>query len=256
MADITPAQQLFDLSGEVALVTGASSGLGARFAQVLAAHGAKVIAAGRRADRLEALAASHANIEAETMDVTAPGSFGDTLDGAEKAFGPLTLLVNNAGISGKSRILDAEPHEWRDVQNTNVDAVWHLSKAFAGRLVERGAPGTIINIASIVSYRAGMSPAAYAISKAAVLHMTKAMAVEWARHQIRVNAIAPGFIHSEMTDAYLASPAGEAMTRRAPQRRAGDPSDLDGALLLLASKRASRFMTGSSIIVDGGLVLA
>ena len=256
MADVTRAQHLFDLTGEVALVTGASSGLGARFAKVLAAHGAKVIAAARRVERLEALAAGSPNIAPLALDVTAPGSFADALDSAEPQFGPLTLLVNNAGISGQSRILDAEPHEWRDVQNTNVDSIWHLSKAFAMRLVERQAPGTIINIASIVSYRAGMSPAAYAISKAAVLHMTKAMAVEWARHQIRVNAIAPGFIHSEMTEAYLASSAGEAMTKRTPQRRAGNPSDLDGALLLLASKRASGFMTGSSIIVDGGLVLA
>lgn len=256
MADITPAQTLFDLTGEVALVTGASSGLGARFAQVLAAHGAKVIAAARRIERLEALAAGHPNIAAVPLDVTAPGSFAEALDAAETHFGPLTLLINNAGIAGGKRILDTEPIEWLDSQHTNVDAIWHLSRAFAARLVERQAPGTIINIASIVSYRVGLSTAAYAVSKAAVLHMTKAMAYEWARHAIRVNAIAPGFIHSEMTNDYLATPAGGAMIKRNPQRRAGEPSDLDGTLLLLASPRASAFMTGSAIVVDGGQLLS
>lgn len=256
MADITPAAQLFDLTGEVALVTGASSGLGARFARVLAAHGARVIAAGRRLERLERLAAETPGIAALALDVTAADRIAGAFDQAETHFGPVTLLVNNAGISGASRILDTEPDEWRSVQDTNVDALWHLSRCFAQRRVARKAPGAIINIASIVGTRVGLSPAPYAISKAAVLHMTKAMAFEWARHQIRVNAIAPGFIHSEMTDEYLASPAGEAMIRRVPQRRAGQPSDLDGALLLLASPRASGFMTGATITADGGHVLA
>lgn len=256
MTPITPAADLFDLSGEVAFVTGASSGLGARFAAVLAANGAKVIAAARRTDRLEALAASHAGMAAVALDVTQPGTFGEAFDRAERHFGPLTLLINNAGISGRSRILDAEPHEWREVQNTNVDAVWHLSRAFAQRHVAAKAPGAIINIASITGERVGLSPAPYAISKAAMLHMTKAMAVEWAKHRIRVNAIAPGFIHSEMTQSYLASSVGEAMIQRTPQRRAGNASDLDGALLLLASPRASGFMTGAAITIDGGLSLA
>ena len=256
MAAITPAKDLFDLTGQVALVTGASSGLGARFAQVLAAHGAKVIAAARRTDRLEALAAGNPSIAMLALDVTDGGGNAAGLDAAERAFGPLTLLVNNAGIAGGGRILDADPEDWRRVREVNVDAVWNLSQGFARRAIARQAAGAIINIASMVSYKVGASSASYAISKAAVLHMTKAMALEWARHDIRVNAIAPGYIHSEMTDGYLASPAGEAMVRRTPQRRAGEPSDLDGTLLLLASPRASGFMTGTSIIVDGGYLLS
>jgi NAD(P)-dependent dehydrogenase (short-subunit alcohol dehydrogenase family) len=256
MAQVTPAQRLFDLTGEVALVTGASSGLGRRFAEVLAAHGAKVVAAARRTERLAELAAETPGIAPLAMDVTDTASLEPKLAEAEAAFGPLTLLVNNAGIAGGKRILDTTQDEWESVQKTNVDSVFHLSRAFAERLIAAKRPGGIINIASLVSHRVGMSSASYAVSKAAVLHMTKAQALEWARHRIRVNAICPGYIHSEMTDDYLASPAGQEMIKRVPQRRAGDPSDLDGALLLLASPRASGFMTGASLLVDGGHALA
>ena len=256
MADVTEAKVLFDLTGQAVLVTGASSGLGSRFARVLAAHGATVVAAARRGDRLAALAASGPRIHPLALDVTDRELLDPALAAAEKLAGPLTLLVNNAGVASGGRIVDAAADEFRRVQDINVDAVWHLSQAFARRCIARGSEGAVINIASMVSYKVGLSSAAYAVSKAAVLQMTKAMALEWARHGIRVNAIAPGFIHSEMTDDYLASPAGQDMIRRIPQRRAGEPSDLDGALLLLASPRASGFMTGSSILVDGGHLLS
>ena len=256
MAEITSAQDLFDLTGEVALVTGASSGLGARFADVLAAHGAKVVLAARRVDRIEALAARLPRAVAVALDVTRPETYDAAFAAAEAALGPISLLINNAGVSGDSRFLDTTPDDWRSVQNTNVDAVWHLSQAFAKRLIKDGRGGTIINLASIASFKVGDTPAAYAVSKAAVLHMTKALARELARDRIRVNAIAPGYIHSEMTDDYLASAAGQAMIKRVPQRRAGEPSDLDGALLLLASSRASGFMTGAVIVADGGLLLS
>jgi 3-oxoacyl-[acyl-carrier protein] reductase len=256
MAQIMPAQQLFDLSGEVALVTGASSGLGRRFAEVLAANGAKVVAAARRADRLEDLASAHEAIAPLALDVTATASLGPALEDAERLFGPLTLLVNNAGIGSGKRMLDTEQEEWDAVQETNVTAVFHLSRAFAKRLIARKSPGSIINIASLVAKKVGLSAASYAVSKAAVLHLTKAQALEWARHGIRVNAICPGYIHSEMTDDYLASPAGQELIRRVPQRRAGNPEDLDGALLLFASARASGFITGASLLADGGLALA
>jgi 3-oxoacyl-[acyl-carrier protein] reductase len=255
MSEVLAAQRLFDLTGETALVTGASSGLGARFATVLAANGAKVIAAARRVDRLTELAAGNSAISPLALDVNDTTALELGLDQAERAFGPLTLLVNNAGIAGSGRIVDTTPEGWRAVQDTNVDAVWHLSRAFAMRLMARKAAGAIINIASLASIKVGATSASYAVSKAAVLHMTKAQAMEWARHGIRVNAIAPGFIHSEMTDGYLASPAGQAMLQKFPQRRAGEPSDLDGTLLLLASRRASGFMTGTAILVDGGQAL-
>jgi NAD(P)-dependent dehydrogenase (short-subunit alcohol dehydrogenase family) len=256
MAQVTPSHRLFDLTGEVALVTGASSGLGRRFAQVLAANGAKVVAAARRTDRLAELAQDGSGIAPLALDVTATGSLAAALGEAEAHFGPLTLLVNNAGIAAGRRILDTPEEDWAAVQRTNVDSVWHLSRAFAERLVARQSPGAIINIASLVANKLGVSSAAYAVSKAAVLHMTKAQALEWARHGIRVNAICPGFIASEMTDDFLASPAGQEMVKRIPQRRAGEPSDLDGALLLLASSRASGFMTGAALRIDGGHALA
>ncbi len=174
MSQVTPAQQLFDLTGDVALVTGASSGLGARFARVLAAHGAKVIAAARRVDRLAALAAENANIAPMALDVSQPGTFETALADAAKPFGPLTLLVNNAGISGEGRIADTPLDQWRSVQTVNVEAVWELSRVFAKDLIARKARGAIINIASLTSYKVSESTANYAISKAAVLHMTKA----------------------------------------------------------------------------------
>lgn len=255
MATVTRAQDLFDLSGEVAFVTGASSGLGHRFAEVLAAHGAKVIAAARRTDRLEELAAANPGIVPLALDVTRPEDFPAALDQAEAACGPLTLLVNNAGWGGRDTSFEHTPEDWRRLQATNVDSVWHLSQAFATRLIARKQPGSIINISSVAGYIVSETPAPYAIGKAAVVQMTRALGFELARHKIRVNGIAPGYVHSEMTDGYLASEAGQQMLKRVPQRRAGEPSDLDGALLLLASPRASAFMTGSTVIVDGGIAL-
>jgi len=252
MTDIVPASRLFDLSGEVAFITGASSGLGAHFAEVLAAHGAKVVLAARRLDRISALAARIGSSMAIAFDVTNRAGYAAAFDQAEAALGPVTLLINNAGVSGQPRFLDTPPEDFAFVQGTNVEAVWHLSQFFAKRLVAAKRPGAIINLASIASFRVGGTSASYAVSKAAVEQMTKAHAFELARHGIRVNAIAPGYIWSEMTEAHLNSEAGKAMLKRVPQRRAGDPSDLDGTLLLLASPRASGFMTGATIVVDGG----
>ena len=256
MAQVMRAERLFDLTGEVALVTGASSGLGRRFAEVLAANGARVVAAARRKDRLEELASRHDGIAPLALDVTKVDSLGPALDEAERLFGPLTLLINNAGIGAGGRMLDTGEAEWDAVQQANVASVFHLSRAFAKRLIARKAPGGIINIASLAAQKVGMTAASYAVSKAAVLHLTKAQAIEWARHGIRVNAICPGYIHSEMTDDFLASAAGQEVIARVPQRRAGEPSDLDGALLLFASARASGFITGASLMADGGLGLA
>lgn len=250
---------LFDLTGEVALVTGASSGLGERFAQVLAANGAKVVLAARRVDLLEALVdkirADGGEAIAIELDVADQSAIAPVFDAVEAAFGTVTILVNNAGIDGSSPPLDMTPEQWRKVMAVNVDGVWFCAQEAARRLVAAGKPGSIINIASVLSFRAARTLSAYATSKGAVRQMTHNLALELARHNIRVNAIAPGYILTEINRDLFASPAGEKMIRRIPQRRIADPSELDGTLLLLASSRASGYMTGSTVVVDGGHML-
>jgi 3-oxoacyl-[acyl-carrier protein] reductase len=247
------AQQLFDLTGEIVLVTGASSGLGARFAQVLAANGAKVVLAARRVDRLEALRAEIGDrAHAVAFDATDRATFAKTFDAAENKFGPVTLLINNAGIGPGSFFVDTTAEDWDRVQAVNVDAVWLMAQEAAKRMIAAKVKGSIINIASVLSYRVSLAVSAYAVSKAAVAQMTQAMALELARYDIRVNAIAPGYITTELTDEFLKSPAGQKRIQAIPQRRVGDASDLDGTLLLLSSRKASGFMTGSVVVVDGG----
>jgi NAD(P)-dependent dehydrogenase (short-subunit alcohol dehydrogenase family) len=256
MNDILKAHQLFDLTGEVALVTGASSGLGTRFAKVLAAYGAGVILAARRIERLRAL---QKEIEkrggralALELDVCDPSVLSSAFDHAEEQFGAVSCLVNNAGIVKTGRALELSPEDWQRVLATNLDAVWRLSQEAGRRMVKARCAGTIINIASILGMRVAPGEAAYSVAKAGVIQITRALAVELARYNIRVNAIAPGYILSEMTEDYLKSAKGEAMIKSIPQRRYGEPSDLDGTLLLLASNKASGFMTGSTVVVDGG----
>lgn len=227
-----------------------------RFAEVLAAHGAKVVVAARRVARLDALVARLPGACAVALDVTRPSDFGGVFEAAERSFGTITLLVNNAGVANSGRFLETPPEEWAKIQQTNVDALWLLSQEFSRRVIAAKREAAIINIASVLGIRVTPGAAAYCISKAAVLHMTRALALELARYKIRVNAIAPGYIMTEMTEAYLQSSHAEATRRNIPQRRIGDPSDLDGVLLLLASRRASGFMTGATIPVDGGHMLA
>lgn len=256
MAQVMPASELFDLTGEVALVTGASSGLGWRFAQVLAAHGAKVVLAARRVERLEELqtkiAGRGGEAHAVALDVADRAAIAPAFDAAERAFGTVTLLLNNAGISGQKRALEMTDEDWRGVLSVNLDAVWYCAQEAACRLVNADRPGSIINIASLLGFRVAATLSAYSVAKAGVVQMTGALALELARHRIRVNAIAPGYIMTEINREFFASPKGEALVKTIPQRRIGDPSDLDGTLLLLASRQASGFMTGSTIIVDGG----
>jgi NAD(P)-dependent dehydrogenase (short-subunit alcohol dehydrogenase family) len=258
---VTRAGQLFDLTGEVALVTGASSGLGRRFAKVLAAHGASVVLAARRRERLdrlaEEIAADGGRSHGVALDVTDRAGIAQAFDAAEQAFGTVTLLVNNAGISGTlKRGLELSADDWRALMAVNLDAVWFTTQEAARRMVSAGKPGAIVNIASILGFRVGANLAPYAVAKAGVVQMTCALALDLARYDIRVNAIAPGYIVTEMNEQFFSSPAGEAMRQRIPQRRTGDPSDLDGTLLLLASRRASGFMTGSTVVVDGGHMLS
>jgi 3-oxoacyl-[acyl-carrier protein] reductase len=249
------AAELFDLTGEIAIVTGASSGLGARFAQVLADHGAKVVLAARRVERLQKLAGEiGASALPVPLDVADRAAMPAVFDAAERAFGPVSILINNAGVVVGESFLNTPPEDWERLRTVNLDGVWHMAQEAARRMKSLG--GTIVNIASILSYRVTPGESAYCVSKAAVKQLTEAMALELARHKIRVNAIAPGYIVTEMTEAYLASPASEASRKAIPMRRVGQPSDLDGTLLLLASRKASAFMTGSTIVVDGGHMTA
>ena len=254
----TGGDALFDVRDRVALVTGASSGLGEHFAGMLASRGARVIAAARRADRLEALVAriraAGGVATAIAMDVTSAESVAAGIAKGTADLGPLDLVVNNAGVASTKASLELTEADWRGVLDTNLDGAWRVAQASAKAMVAAGRPGSIVNIASILGLRVAAQLLAYATAKAALVQLTKALALEWARHGIRVNAIAPGYIQTDMNREFFATPAGQAVVKRIPQRRIGQPADLDGALLLLASA-AGDFMTGSIIAVDGGHVV-
>lgn len=247
---------LFDLTGRTALVTGASSGLGHRFAQVLAGQGANVVLAARRTDRLEGLKAeieaAGGKAAAVAMDVTDSGAIAEAYDAAEAAFGTVDILINNAGMAVQKPSTDMSDDEWRTIMGTNVDGVWNATQEMARRLIAAQKPGSIVNIASIAAIRALPTLSAYCLTKAAVAHMTHSLAVEFARHKIRVNAIAPGYFRTEINQHFLDSPAAEAFLKQVPQRRYAMPEEMDGTLLLLASEKASPFMTGAVVVVDGG----
>jgi NAD(P)-dependent dehydrogenase (short-subunit alcohol dehydrogenase family) len=249
---------LFDVKGKVALVTGASSGLGENFARRLAAEGATVAVAARRADRLGKLVAEieqgGGKALALSLDVTDPASVEAVFAAIVKAVGAPDIVVNNAGVAQTKASIELSEEDWRGVMNTNLDGAWRVAQAGAKSMVAAGKGGTIINIASILGLRVGTHLLAYAAAKAALVQVTKALALEWARYKIRVNAIAPGYIETEINQGFFATDAGQAVVKRIPVRRIGYPSDLDGALLLLASDAGS-FMTGSIVVVDGGHVV-
>lgn len=238
----------FDLTGKSALVTGASSGLGAHFAHRLAAAGASVLITARRQEALAKVAAS---IEADggqctlaTLDVTDSRSIaalGDKL--------AVDILVNNAGIVGEGRALDITEESWDATLDTNLKGTFLMSQAVAA--ARKGHDTSIINIASILGLRQSGNVLPYAVSKAGVIQLTKTLALELARHKLRVNAIAPGYIATDLNDDFWRTDPGEALIRRIPQRRLGQLHDLDGPLLLLASD-ASAYMTGSILTIDGG----
>ncbi|QYU69865.1 SDR family oxidoreductase [Leptolyngbya sp. 15MV] len=237
---------LFSLEGRVALVTGASGGLGAHFARVLHEAGASVACGARRP-----MAVSGDRMMAVALDVTETASIAAALDAVEARFGACDLLVNNAGIAVTKPVLDQSPQDWDGVMGVDLRGAFLMAQAAARRLVAAGRPGAIVNIASIGGARVIPGVAAYTAAKAGLLHLTRQMAVELARHRIRVNAIAPGYIATEINRDLFASDAGLAMIKRIPQRRLGTPEDLTGPLLLLASE-AGAHMTGSVITVDGG----
>src|SRR5262245_13715024 len=252
------AADIFDLTGQVALVTGASSGLGVHFAEVLAQAGAAVALVARRADRLaavkDAIEKAGGRAMAVAADVTDRAAMARAFDTAEQAFGTVTVLVNNAGMVTAARAVEVSEGDWRRVMDTNLDAVFFASQEAARRMLAAGKGGAIVNIASMLGLDVAKGVAPYAVSKAGVIQLTKAMAVELAFKGIRVNAIAPGWIVTEMNRDYLASERGAAIKRDIPVGRFGEARDLDGALLLLASD-AGRFITGQTIVVDGGQVV-
>lgn len=242
---------MFDLTGKRALVTGASSGLGKHFAGVLAGAGAEVVVAARRTNALDSLVAEIAAMggkaSAVRLDVTDPVSVTAAFDVA----GPVDVLVNNAGVTNTKPVLDQSEEDFDFIVGTNLKGGFLVVTEAARRMRDRGTGGSIINIASILGLRQGGQVTPYAISKAAVIQMTKQLGLELARFDIRVNAIAPGYVETELNDAFFQSEAGQALIKRIPQRRLGKLSDLDGPLLLLASD-ASRYMTGSVVTIDGG----
>ena len=252
-------QTSFDLSGRTALVTGASAGLGTHFARLLAAHGATVVAAARRTDLLDTLVAelrgAGARALAVPMDVTSGSAIAAGFDLAEAEVGTLDLIVNNAGISIAKPALELDEADWDAVVDTNLRGAWLVAQAAARRLLAARRAGRIVNIASIVGVRAVGQLAPYAAAKAGLIHLTRVLALEWARHGIQVNAVAPGYVETDINRDFWHTTAGQRLVARIPQGRIGAPHDLDGALLLLASD-AGRFMTGSVVVVDGGHVVS
>lgn len=248
-------KQLFDLSGKTALVTGASSGFGWQFARVLAGAGARVVACARRADRLQQLcdeiSAEGGEATGVETDVSNMDSIVNAFDQAESKFSTVQILVNNAGISRPAFLLNMSEVDWDATQDVNLKAVWRVAKEGARRMREASLPGSVINVGSVLSFGTGKMLGAYMASKAGVIQLTRAMALEWAADNIRVNALAPGYFPTEMSGNFFETDRGREMISRIPQKRVGNVEELGGPLLLLASD-ASSFMTGSVLTVDGG----
>lgn len=244
---------LFGLAGSTALVTGASGALGAHFARVLHAAGARVVLAARRVEALEALAAElGTGATAVPLDVAKPESVAAAFEAAEAAFGvPCDIIVNNAGIAVSGPALQQTAADWDAVLDVNLRGCFLVATEAARRLVAAKRGGVVINIASIGGLRILQGVVGYTASKAGLVQMTKQLAVEWARHGIRVNALCPGYVETPINTEFFASEAGQAVVKRVPQRRLGQPADLTGPLLLLASP-AGAHMTGAALVVDGG----
>ncbi len=249
---------LFDLTGKTALITGASSGLGRRFALTLSEAGAKVILAARRLDYLQDLASE---IQAKgrvavpaKIDITDKYSVHSTIDWLVKQGHKIDILVNSAGIALRTSILEIDTkQDFESVIQTNIMGVWYTTQEVANHMKNNKIAGTIINISSISgSNTPALDASAYSVSKAAVLHMTKQLVGSLAPYNIRINAIVPGIFHTNMTEKMIAS-YGEEIIKNTPLGFIAIPEDMDGLLLLLASNNASRYITGAAITIDGGV---
>jgi NAD(P)-dependent dehydrogenase (short-subunit alcohol dehydrogenase family) len=249
---------LFDVSQEVILVTGASQGLGRQFARLLSARGAAVALAARQTAKLKSLEeeirGKGGRAAAVEMDITDTASISQAIHSAEAALGPISVLINNAGIAVEKLAVDQTEADFDAVINANLKGAYFTATEVARRMIARQQEGNIVNIASVLGFGVMKFVSPYTISKAGLVQATKAMALELASNRIRVNALAPGYIDTDLNHAFWSTPPGEKLVKRIPQRRVGAESDLDGAILLLASS-ASRYMTGSVVTVDGGFLL-
>lgn len=249
------SQPSFTLENRIALVTGASGGLGEHFAATLATAGAKVAVAARRVEKLEALVQrlreNGAVALAVELDVSDTKSVRAAYQHIEENLGTVDLIVNNAGVASTQSVLDHDEETWNQVLDTNLKGAFLVAQEGARRLVQAGKPGCIVNIGSILGERVAGSASSYAASKAGLIQLSKAMALELARHNIRVNTLAPGYVITDLNRDFLASEAGQRLMARIPQRRFAYARELDGPLLLLASD-AGNYITGSVLAVDGG----
>ncbi len=246
-----------DIAGKIAWVTGASSGLGWRFAQVLAQTGAVVALTARRVDRLEALAAELTAAGGRALVVPADTTSVEQIRAAaariEAEAGPIDILVNNAGISRQAKLENVSEDDYDAVLDTNLKGPFFVAQAAARQMIAHKLPGRIVNIASVASFRTLGQQAPYGMAKAAMVHMTQDMAREWGRHGINTNAICPGYIRTEIAGDYWATEAGAKLINGLPRKRLGEPRDLDGLLLLLCSGEAARFINGASMTADDGM---
>lgn len=254
MTEIAPIADMFRVDGKVALVTGASSGLGVRFARVLAQAGAELVLVARRADRLEELAAELGGATVVPADLSVPGSGAEVVASTLRSKGQIDIVVNNAGISRVIPALDDDSDEFRREVEINLVAPYDIARHSAAAMIDGGTGGSIVNIGSVLGSGGGgrLKVPGYAASKGGVHNLTRELACQWARKGIRVNAIAPAFFESEMASEIFATDAGKAYVQQmTPMGRSGQPHELDGALLFLVSE-ASSFVTGHVLFVDGG----
>ncbi len=245
----------FDLCGKVALVTGAGGDLGKHFCETLTRAGARVVLVGRSEAPLrevaEAIREQGGDALVTVADIREEAAVKAAFAHAWETFGTVDVVLSNAGTTLTREALDISFEQWRQVLAVNLDGCWLVAREAARRLEAASLPGSIILVSSILGHRVAGQVLPYTVSKAAVEQMARALALEWARHGIRVNALAPGYIETDLNREFFATQAGQKMVKRIPLRRLGQAAELDGALLLLASE-AGRYITGSSVVVDGG----